>query len=171
MNATLGELATRWTVRAALGGYFVGAALDGANASRRQLAFARAAWSLGCLCYLAHVASAFHYFHHWSHAAAVERTADQTDLVIGWRWGGGLYVNYLFTGVWLADTIAKWLPWPGGKPRPRWLEIAIQAFMWFMVFNATVVFGHGPVRWFGLVGCLWLLAVAGQRFATARHNR
>lgn len=157
MNATFGELATRWTVRAALAGYLLGAAFDTHKAAPRQRRFARIAWTLGCLCYLAHVACAFHFVHQWSHAAAVARTAEQTALVTGWRWGGGLYVNYLFTVVWLADALVRWLPSPVGKAWPWWPEAAAQAFMWFMVFNATVVFGQGVVRWFGLAGCLCLL--------------
>lgn len=176
MNATLGDLATRWTVRVALAGYFFGAGLSTRSASPARRKMGRAAWTLGCVCYLAHVACAFHFFHHWSHAAAVERTAEQTALVTGWRWGGGVYVNYAFTAIWLADTIARWLPWPDGKSQPAtqvcngvatalpwWPEAAVQAFMWFIVFNAAVVFGHGMVRWFGLAGCLSVLVAAATR--------
>jgi hypothetical protein len=155
--SSIGELATRWTVRLALAGYFLGAGLRSRGGSVSQQKLARAAWTFGCVLYLLHVACAFQFFHHWSHSAALERTAEQTAEVTGWHWGGGLYINYLFTAVWLADTVSLWLL-PANAARRRWADIAVQAFMWFIVFNATVVFGHGLVRWFGLVGCCLLLA-------------
>lgn len=167
--ASFGDLLTRWTVRLALAGYFLGAGLRSARYPN-QRRIARAAWTLGCLLYLAHVACAFHFFHHWSHAAAVERTADQTAAVTGWHWGGGIYFNYLFTVLWAADAIALWLSPPEGYRARRWLETALQAFMWFMVFNATVVFGQGAVRWFGLAGCGWLLLLAGSSAGKSRRR-
>ena len=157
---SLGELATLWTVRLALAGYFVGGALRAkCPAGRGSQRIARTAWTLGCLFYLAHVACAFHFYHGWSHAAAYRHTAEQTAAVIGWSWGGGLYFNYVFTAVWLADAVASW--WRDDRAKPGWLEAAAQGFMWFIVFNATVVFGHGAIRWLGLAGCgllsvLWL---------------
>lgn len=156
-----GELATRWTVRLALAGYFAGAALRGGRPrSSNRERVARLAWTLGCLFYLAHVGCAFHYFHGWSHAAAYQRTADETAATTGWKWGGGLYFNYAFTVVWLADTLWWWRPAAGR--RAHWLATSVQAFLAFMVFNATVVFGHGAIRWFGLAGCA-LLAVRWLR--------
>lgn len=170
MPSSFGNLLTRWTVRAALAGYFIGAGLRQAP-SAKQRRIARAAWTLGCLFYLAHVACAFQFVHHWSHAHAVERTADETAAVTGWRWGGGIYFNYLFTALWISDSLlpaaVRLLPLSAA----RRLSLATQAFLWFMVFNATVVFGHGAVRWFGLVGCGGLLLVAGQRFARRRRKR
>lgn len=158
---TPGELATCWTVRLAILGYFVGAALRGGPATspnRRRIA--QTAWTLGCLLYLAHVACAFHFYHAWSQTAAYQRTAEQTALVTGWNWGGGLYFNYAFTAVWLADAIWWWRR--GDRRNNAWLEIAVQAFLWLMVFNATVVFGHGVIRWFGLAGCGILAALWGR---------
>ena len=35
-----------------------------------------------------------HWEHDWSHAAALEHTANQTQDVVGVHWGGGLYFNY-----------------------------------------------------------------------------
>jgi len=164
-----GELATRWTVRMALVGYFVGAALRGGPArSSTQQQVARTVWTLGCLLYLAHVACAFHFYHAWSHAAAYQRTAEQTAAVTGWNWGGGLYLNYAFTVIWLAD--ATWWWRRDDRRTLVWLEIAVQAFLWFMVFNATVVFGHGLIRWFGLAGCV-LVAVPWGRILLCRDAR
>jgi hypothetical protein len=151
----LGEFATRWTVRLALAGYFLGAALGAGNLTRQSQLIARVAWTLGCLFYLAHVACAFHFYHGWSHAAAYRHTAEQTELVTGWNWGGGIYFNYLFTAVWLADAVASWRR--GDRQLSGWVGVVAQAFLWFMVFNATFVFGHGAIRWFGLAGCVVLI--------------
>ena len=153
---SLGELATRWTVCLALAGYFAGGALRAWSRTPQGRLIGRIAWTLACLFYLAHVACAFQFYHSWSHAAAWRHTAERTAAVIGWNWGGGIYFNHIFTAVWLADTVAWW--WRGEQAKPGWLEAAAQVFLWFMVFNATVVFGHGAIRWVGSVGC-WLLIV------------
>ncbi|HVX16162.1 MAG TPA: hypothetical protein VHC22_33560 [Pirellulales bacterium] len=179
--ASYGELATRATIWLAMLGYFVGAALRSGREAPLRHQIVRIVWTSGCLFYLAHVACAFHFFHHWSHADAYHRTAVQTAAVTGWDWGGGIFFNYAFTAVWVADTLVLWLPPAGGareqrlsvasEGRPYWVRIAIQSFMWFMVFNATVVFGHGTIRWLGLAGCVWLLVLGAQRFAPRRGGR
>ena len=162
----LGESLTRGTALAALALYAVGLALRIAARGRRErLAAARAFWTAGCAVFLVHVACAFEFIHHWSHAAAYEATARETFAVVGWNWGGGLYANYAFTLVWVLD--AAW--WWGGidryAARSRWIEWCVQALLAFMAFNATVVFGHGMTRWFGLAACasLALLFVQNRR--------
>ena len=147
---------TLWTVRLAVAAYFIAAALR-ADPRARCRSAARALWTAGCVLYLAHVVCAFHFYHHWSHAAAYQHTAERTAELTGWNWGGGIYFNYAFTVVWLADTLRWWLA--RDRPSPRWLTVATQAFLWFMAFNATVVFGHGAIRWFGLAGCALLVAL------------
>ena len=47
-----------------------------------------------------HIGLAMGSVHGWSHAAAIDATAIQTDSVYGLRWGGGVFVNYLFVIVW-----------------------------------------------------------------------
>jgi hypothetical protein len=155
-----GELATRWTVRFALAGYFLGGALRAEGRTSRQ-GIARIAWTLGCLFYLAHVACAFHFYHGWSHMAAYRHTAERTAAVVGWKWGGGIYFNYAFTAVWFADAVAWWLR--GDRAKSAWLEAGTQAFLWFMVFNATAVFGNGAIRWLGLAGCGLLVVLRLKR--------
>jgi hypothetical protein len=66
---------------------------------------ARLVWTSGFWFYLTHVAAAFHFRHHWSHALAYEQTARQTAEPFGASWGGGLYFNYAFTAVWALDVI------------------------------------------------------------------
>src|SRR4051812_41967809 len=102
---TAGELATKLTVWLALAAYAVATAiLVRSPASPR----ARGLWTLGCGFYLAHVLCAFGFFHHWSHGAAYQATARQTRELVGWEWGGGLFVNYLFTAIWVADVLWWW---------------------------------------------------------------
>lgn len=83
-----------------------------ASASAAQLAargdvararMARRLWSFGLLVYLLHVATAFQFYHHWSHAAASVDTARQTVERLGLNWGGGIYFNYFFSIVWLSE--------------------------------------------------------------------
>jgi hypothetical protein len=152
----------RWTVRVALAFYV--AALAVRPASRPGRPF----WTLGCLWYLAHVAAAFHFHHGWSHAAAYDHTARRTAEVFGLHWGGGLWWNYLFTAVWVADAAWLWVAPVSYQWRARWLNLAIHGFLGFLAFNATVVFASGPVRWAGLAATIglavrWLSASRARR--------
>jgi hypothetical protein len=111
-------------------------------------------WTLGCIAYLVHVFCAFHVYHSWSHAEAYRRTAQETNGMIGLDWGGGLYLNYLFTLLWIADAVWWWRDRERYRHRSRLVSGFLHGFLFFMVFNATVVFGVGLIRWFGLAGCL-----------------
>src|SRR5262245_8871134 len=155
-----GELLTRWTVRLALAIYVAALAIRIlAHGRQSRLDLARVLWSAGCIAFLLHVACAFQFFHEWSHAAAYAETARQTAEVVGIDWGGGLYANYAFAVVWLVDTVWWWSNPARYLARPAWIEWTVQGFMAFIVFNATVVFGHGAIRWFGLGGCVLLAAL------------
>lgn len=157
-----GELLTRWTVRLA-GALYVLALVIRWNARDRRewQATARLAWTMGCISFLAHIASAFEYFHGWSHWAAYEDTARRTEEVTGLAWGGGLYLNYLFAVVWLADAAWWWRGLKQYEKRPRAIDWAVQGFMAFMFFNATVVFATGPTRIGGVMACVALMAAWG----------
>ena len=167
-----GELLTRWTVRVALALYAVTAALRLSTPDRRQVA--RALWTAGCILFLAHVAAAFHFFHGWSHAHAFRDTARQTRELFGIDWGGGLYLNYLFTAVWTADVAYWW--WAGLDAydrRPRWIGVALHGFFVFMAFNGAVVFAAGPTRQVALAvtAALALLAAARLRRISEGRSR
>ena len=95
----------------------------------------RVASTAGLLIYLVHVGLAFHFFYDYSHSIAYRETARQTEELFGVHWGGGLYLNYLFTVLWSADCALSWLP---RFSRTR-LRIVIHVFLAFMVVNATVV--------------------------------
>ncbi|MCG3159649.1 MAG: hypothetical protein JMDDDDMK_00663 [Acidobacteria bacterium] len=153
-----GELLTKITVWLALAGYATGASVYLLSRGRRRWdEVARMAWTAGCAGLLLHVACALHYYHNWSQASAYRETARQTAEVTGMNWGGGLFINYALIVGWIADAV--W--WRRGldayRNRPRWLASAWQGFLIFIIFNATVVFKTGPLRWIGLGLCLWLV--------------
>ncbi|HMF19219.1 MAG TPA: hypothetical protein VKE98_18560 [Gemmataceae bacterium] len=157
-----GELLTRWTVRLAMILYVL--ALSTWIMSRRRASWlrtARLAWTIGCGIFLAHVICAFAFYHHWSHAAAYEETANRTAELVGISWGGGLYLNYAFTLLWIADVIFWWRNL--NRFRFRAIQIAIQLFLAFIAFNATVVFGTGMIRWLGIGATLFLLVLIWRR--------
>jgi hypothetical protein len=118
----------------------------------------RRAWALGALAALMHAALAFHVHYAWSQAAALADTARQTLAVTGLDWGGGLYVNYAFLVLWATDAL-----WWGLAPasfaiRPRLLDVAVRAFLWFMFVNGAFVFVRGPMRWVGAAAAIGVAA-------------
>src|SRR5262249_19834901 len=126
---------------------------------------ARWLWTLAWAAYLVHVGVAFQYVHHWSHAEAVQHTRDVSGF------GEGIYFSHLFTVVWSADVLSWWL-WPARHAsRPGWVGRALHGYMAFIVFNATVVFETGWIRWAGVVLfagliVLWLVCRARREAAT-----
>lgn len=121
-------------------------------------------WTVGCLALLVHVACAFHFVHHWSHRAAYETTAQQTAAVTGLDSGGGLWVNYAVLAVWFLDVCWWWLAPARHASRSRGAEWLLQGFLAFVWFNATVIFGHGVVRWLGVAACTWLILLAWRNW-------
>src|SRR4051812_3553647 len=114
-----GELLTRLTIWLALVLYAAGAVLLlVARGQAHRIAIARWAWTLGCFFFLAHVWSAFAFFHGWSHAAAYAETARQTEAMTGIRSGAGLYLNYAFGAAWLAMTCWWWMAPPNFLAQP-----------------------------------------------------
>ena len=164
-----GDLAIRWTVRVAMALYVMSLVLSGLAGTRQSwLVAARLAWSLGCLAYLAHVACAFEYAHHWSHPDAYAATARQTEEIVGLKFGGGLYANYAFTLVWMLDVCWWWAGIERYRARPRWVAWTVYGFLGFIAVNATVVFPTGAIRWFGIGACVLLAAVWGRRLFAGR---
>jgi hypothetical protein len=75
--------------------------------------------------------------------------------------GPGIYVSHLFTLLWTLDVACWWLRPHAYATRPAWIGRALHAFMAFIVFNGTVVYENGPIRWAGVamfvaLGGLWL---------------
>ena len=159
-----GELLTKLSIWLAVLAYVIGTVL--ALEARKRPTWhstARWVWTTGCALFLIHVFCAFTYFHHWSHEAAYHQTAVQTAALTGLQWGGGIYFNYLFAAVWLADVLWWWLAPASFHTRPRWLHAAWHTFLFFMVFNGTFVFVHNPMRWIGLLLC-GIVALAWLRY-------
>ncbi len=102
----------------------------------------RVAWIAAFVAYLAHIAAAFTFRHHWSHDAAYRAT------------GFGIWFNYAFTALWFIDIVVR--------AKPRWVTIAIHSFLAFMFFNAAVIFATGWTRWLGAAATV-LVAVVKSR--------
>jgi hypothetical protein len=107
------------------------------------------AFSLGLLLALVHTALAFDVVHNWVHEDAVRSTARQTEAMFGRAVGRGVYVNYLFFAVWLAD--AWW--WRAGAAadeRPRAVTWILRSFYLVIILNAAVIFAAPARRALGL---------------------
>jgi hypothetical protein len=118
---------------------------------------ARLLWSLAWLAYVIHLAMAFHYAHGWSHAHAMQHTEEVAGL------GEGIFVSHLFTLVWTADVLTWWLAPTRYAARSPWIDRLLHGFMLFVIFNGTVVFESGLIRWAGAAGFIWLGWVAMRR--------
>jgi hypothetical protein len=147
----LGDALVRWFIRAVLLAYGTALLLmcrlrspdDWATRTNLGRA-ARGCWIAAYLLYVCHVALAFHYYHHWSHAHAVAHT----EAVSGW--GEGIFVSHAFTLLWGLDVLT-WLFWPVRyAQRSPWIDRCLHAFMLFIIFNGAVVFATGAVRWLSL---------------------
>jgi len=163
-----GELLTRSTIWISVAAYVIGLVVFALR--RIDLdKWTRLLWTIGCIALLAHFASAFHFYHAWSHSSAYVETARQTNEVFGLNWGGGVFVNYAVALLWTGD-VASW--WLGGidyyRRRPLWLTLIWHGFLIFIIFNGTVVFAHGSTRAIGLVISLilflsWIFIFIRQR--------
>ncbi len=127
-------------------------------------------WLAGSAVMLIHVALAFQFHHQWSHEAAIVETARQTAEVTGMNWGGGVWLNYLFTAVWLSD--ACWRVFcPNSYPsRARWFGAGVHVFLAFIWFNATVVFGSRAMQIVGVAAFGWLVVQWWKRAAGRRSG-
>lgn len=125
---------------------------------------ARIAWTLACALLWIHVASAFGLIHHWSPLQAYRFTEEQTARMTGVRSGIGIYLNYLAMIVWAADCTYWWTAGVAAyRRRRRGISIAVHAYLLFMVFNATVVFGGPGARFGGAIIFSMLLLLALRR--------
>jgi hypothetical protein len=126
---------------------------------RRPSSVAAILWTTAFAFMAVHVGLAFHLVHHWSHREAFDATARQTAEVFGVRSGGGIYANYALLLVWAVEVVNWW--------RGRWSGYA-QAFLAFMWLNGTVVFGHGFIRWLGVVVFVMLIVALRSRRRKSR---
>jgi hypothetical protein len=153
----LGVLCFVWT----LGGWALGC--KGEQHERRL----RWIWTAGWGLFVLHMLAAFHFQHGWSHQQAYADTAKQTQELIGWEFGGGVYFNYLMILFWGVDVLAWWQGWAAASGYRVWRKLIV-AYLCFMVFNGVVVFKAGWVRWVGvgvslvLMG-MWVVSDCGKK--------
>jgi hypothetical protein len=170
-SADRGSELIRYTIRLSLVHYFIAAILllrakiTDWKANTRIIRLARGCWTLAWLIYVIHVALAFHYAHRWSHADAMQHTQDVSGVA------EGIFVSHLFTLLWMTDVLSWWLrpDWYAG--RPAWIDRTLHGFMVFIIFNGTVIFESGFVRWFGAIMFGVLALLAGQRLSAGRRMR
>ena len=134
-------------------------------------ATARAIWTSGAILLAIHTAVAFQFWHGWSHDAAYEATARQSEALTGVAAGWGLYLNYALVLAWLADAAWWWRNPRSYEGRSRTLDTGIFAFFLFMMVNGAVVFATSPMRIAGgLAVGLVLIARLRGRFGDTRSR-
>jgi hypothetical protein len=78
--------------------------------------------------------------------------------MFGVRVGWGVYVNYVFFAVWLADAV-WWRVSPDVHRRPAGVTWALRVFYLIIIVNAAVIFAVGWRRILGLLIVSWLARV------------
>lgn len=128
----------------------------------KRLRLFRFCWATGAVTFLVHVGMAFHFAHDWSHSSAFQHVEASSGF------GPGLFLSYLFAIVWTVDAI--WLVAASGSyhRRSSTLNWGIQAFLTFLFFQATVLYGFWPLDTiaafvFGLLTIRWVKSRANRR--------
>jgi len=158
-----GQFLTKITVWIAIAGYV--ASLIIFLKSKSHDSIARIFWTAGCIALIAHATSAFHFHHHWSHRDAYNETARQTTKVFGLNWGGGIFINYILIIGWIVDVIWWWRGLTIYRNRSKIFSIVWHVFLFFIFFNATVVFKDGILRWLWLGFTLALVFILTKNLA------
>ena len=128
-------------------------------------------WSIGCFAYIIHVVAAFSIAHHWSHSEAWEFTAIETQRMIGVRNGDGVWVNYVFTVIWLLDAWRVARAARQKRSTNSKVDVGIHLLFAFIIFSATVVFGPSLYRYLAVpVGILLILAWRSGRQITLQDD-
>jgi hypothetical protein len=140
------EALVAWTIRLALLFYFAVVFLK-LHAKQGPSGLCRWIWTAGGLLLAVHIALAMAWAHGWNYDAVYQATAEDTAKVTGTYWGGGVWLNFAMLGMWLADIVWWWCAPAGYNARARYFDWAVQGFFVFMIFNATVVFETGAVRY------------------------
>ena len=114
--------------------------------------------AVGAVFLATHIALAMSLVHNWSHASTVAATAAQTEATYGLSWGGGVFVNYLFLAVWIAELTA-WRSAPAKyAARSRSITWTVRAFFFIVIANGAIVFATGWRKALGTVLVLVLVA-------------
>ena len=105
-----------------------------------------------------HIALAMSLVHNWSRASVTAVTAAQTEAIYGLNWGGGVFVNYVFLAVWIAELTAWRLAPAKYAMRARGITWTIRAFFFVVIANGAIVFAAGWRKALGTVLVLALVA-------------
>lgn len=131
---------------------------------------AKYVWLAGAFLSVVHTLCAFGFFHDWSHRLAVEDTARQTDDLLGFRFGGGLYFNYLFVAIWTVDSL-WWIANPESyETRSSWIGFAVIGYLLFIAINGTTVFESGISRWGGVALLMTLVTCTLLKKIRSRNS-
>jgi hypothetical protein len=116
-------------------------------------------WILGATLASVHMVTALHAFHSGSLAQAIDSTARRTEEMFGVRAGAGVYVNFIFVGVWFLDAAWRWKFQSNESiPIRRTIERATDFFLIAISFFGAVVFASGGIRYVGLAFILgWIV--------------
>ena len=159
------HVAVFWTIAAAVVAWALAECCRLAGA---QLHLARAVWTVGAAAMVIHAAAAFAILYEGSQAVALAAVARQTAAIAGVSTGAGLYVNYAFIAIWIADA-AWWWTVPAAKAAVAgtwaWARFA---FFLFMIVNGAVVFADGWMRGLGLGA---VIAILSTLLWTRRRGR
>ena len=150
-TANVGEELTRNTVRVSLLFWLTAVwlmlGLDAAGWRTESVTgkTARLCWTLAWLAYLIHLAMAMHYYHGWRHADAVRHVEEVSGF------GPGIYFSHLFSILWTVDGAWWWLDRGSYACRSAWIGRTLHGYMAFIIFNGTVVYETGFIRWAGVL--------------------
>ncbi|MFN5468393.1 MAG: hypothetical protein ACK5ZC_12925 [Pirellulaceae bacterium] len=147
---SLSQHLSLWAIRLAFVALFLSLWLQMAGRSATDRPVANL-WLLGAILALAHSLGSLWSFHGGSQAAAVEATARQTEVLLGFRFGAGLYFNYLFVGLWGLDAVLRKVCPDRYHRMPRWYLLGLACFMTLIAFSALVVFKTGWIRAVGWI--------------------
>lgn len=107
-------------------------------------------WAIACSLAAVHAYLALSDVHQWNHQHAFDHIANETERVLGFRFGYGVYFNYLFVIVWTADVIWLWTSPESYQNRSNRLSSAFHLFLILIMVNGAVVFRDGLPRYIGI---------------------
>lgn len=153
------------TVWIAVAGWFAGSiARELARSTESESLFRtyRRCWLAAAVMLCVHIAASYGFVHHWSHAAALKATAQESLAVTGVAAAWGVYVNFVFAAVWLGYSAAMFRV---GRPIVR-VDSFVFGFTAMIVASATVLFESGIVRYLAAIGFLLLAGLRCKRLST-----
>lgn len=164
----MNDLLLRWMIRItlALYGLLLARQLMGWQADSRLV---RWCWTLGFVALVGHFLTAYAHLG-WSHGAVLAHTARETERVIGWRFSGGVWGNYLFALCWGLETVRQWRRDDRLVRTSVW-TYCLHGYLLLVVVNGAIVFAKGPVRAVTLFVCLLLGFLFVRRWLRDRWRK